>query len=144
LSAAGRSFLAHAFVKTLSLAQYSGATTAAARAHDERIGVGQHVYHLFRLPEVLEQAAFRSVRDAAVAARLSAVVADRERVAAHLAAKADSRVAAGNAETFVGPTWMATTQDLYGGDAWAQVASLYWQGFRGGERVYPYFSDQSP
>jgi hypothetical protein len=35
---------------------------AAARVHDEYIGVGK-VYHLFRLPEHIEQALHSSLRD---------------------------------------------------------------------------------
>lgn len=144
LSSAGRSFLAYAFVKTLPLAQYSGVTAAAARVHDERIGVGQHVYHLFRLPEALEQAAFRAMHDADLAAQLLPIIADRETAMDSLAGTAGDAALRSSANDFVGPTWMATTQGVYGNDAWAQVAALYLHGFRTGERVYPYFSDRSP
>jgi hypothetical protein len=36
------------------MAQYHGVTEAACRVHDERIGVGR-VFHLYRLPETIEQ-----------------------------------------------------------------------------------------
>lgn len=144
LSSAGRTFLTFSFAKTLPLAQYSGVTAAAARVHDERIGVGQHVYHLFRLPEALEQAAFRAMHDAELVAQIVPVIANRDAALAHLAAGA-GRVSSGRAaDGIVGPTWVATTQDVYGDDAWGRVAALYLHGFRSGERVYPYFSDRSP
>jgi len=47
-------FLSPLFPRTHFLAQCQGVTCAASRKHDERIGVGQ-VYHLFRLPEDIEQ-----------------------------------------------------------------------------------------
>ena len=42
-------FLGPIFNRSLFLAQYQGATAAAAKVHDEAIGVGR-IYHLFRLP----------------------------------------------------------------------------------------------
>ena len=50
------------FGRTQYLAQCNGVTRAAALVHDERIGVG-HVYHLFRLPEDLEQGLHRELHD---------------------------------------------------------------------------------
>src|SRR5712691_3071033 len=58
-------FLAPIFSKTAFMAQYQGVKAAAARVHDEHIGLGK-VYHLFRLPERLEQALFQSLQDQAV------------------------------------------------------------------------------
>ena len=49
-----QAFLAPLFARTQLLAQCNGVTRAACLIHDERIGVG-HVYHLFRLPEDMEQ-----------------------------------------------------------------------------------------
>jgi hypothetical protein len=50
---------AHAFLNPIfggktRMAQYHGVIEAACRIHDERIGVGR-VFHLFRLPETIEQ-----------------------------------------------------------------------------------------
>ena len=47
-------FLSPIFARTQILAQCAGAGMAAARVHDEHIGVGG-VYHLFRLPEEIER-----------------------------------------------------------------------------------------
>ena len=144
LSPEGRSFLNYAFVKTRPLAQYSGVTAAAARAHDERIGVGQHVYHLFRLPEALEQAAFRAMHDADLVAQFLPCVASREAAEEYLAVNAGEVSRRGDAHDVVGPIWVAATQGVYGSEAWARVAAVYLRGFRTGESVFPYFADRSP
>lgn len=51
--ASSRPFLEPVFSKTSRLAQYHGALEAARRLHDEHLSVGS--YHLFRLPEEVEQ-----------------------------------------------------------------------------------------
>ncbi|MDD2509989.1 MAG: BrxE family protein [Syntrophomonas sp.] len=48
-------FLAPIFSKTTILAQYHGLQEAASKIHDERIGIGTSVFHLFRLPDVIER-----------------------------------------------------------------------------------------
>src|SRR5439155_12420620 len=54
LSPVARAFLEPSFPRTWRVAQYTAATEAARRVHDEHIGVG-NVFHLFRLPEELER-----------------------------------------------------------------------------------------
>ena len=49
----GRPFLEPVFPKTMRLAQYHGVIEAARRVHDEHLSVGS--FHLFRLPEEMEQ-----------------------------------------------------------------------------------------
>lgn len=51
--ASSRLFLEPVFSKTSRLAQYHGVLEAARRLHDEHLSVG--TYHLFRLPEEMEQ-----------------------------------------------------------------------------------------
>lgn len=69
-------FLAPLFTRTQPLAQFNGVTQAAALIHDERIGIGQ-VYHLFRLPEDLEQGIHRTLNDATACSRLAKQAVDR-------------------------------------------------------------------
>lgn len=61
-SRAASSFLEPIFPRSLPLSRYQGVTVAAAREHDERIGVGR-IVHLFRMPELHEQAAVSRLRD---------------------------------------------------------------------------------
>jgi hypothetical protein len=63
-SRSSRTFLTPVFPRSLPLSQYQGVTVAAARAHDEHIGVGR-IVHLFRMPELHEQAGAAVLRDAA-------------------------------------------------------------------------------
>jgi hypothetical protein len=51
--ASSRPFLEPVFSRTSRLAQYHGVLEAARRLHDEHLSVGS--YHLFRLPEEVEQ-----------------------------------------------------------------------------------------
>ena len=51
--ASGRLFLEPIFAKTSRIAQYHGVIEAARRHHDEALNAG--AYHLFRLPEEIEQ-----------------------------------------------------------------------------------------
>ena len=57
-------FFAPVFNKNAFVAQYHGVQEAASRVHDEHIGIGR-VYHLFRLPEHVEQALFNSLQNKA-------------------------------------------------------------------------------
>lgn len=51
---ASRVFLEPVFSRTIRLSQYNGVREAARHIHDGYIGVGK-VFHLFRLPEEVEQ-----------------------------------------------------------------------------------------
>jgi hypothetical protein len=51
--ASSRLFLEPVFANTSRLAQYHGVVEAARRVHDENLSVGS--FHLFRLPEEVEQ-----------------------------------------------------------------------------------------
>jgi hypothetical protein len=77
-------FLAPIFNRYLFLAQYQGATAAAAKIHDEAIGVGR-IYHLFRLPIGLEQASADALNDAKFVQAVQARMTTRELVVARLA-----------------------------------------------------------
>ena len=83
-SGTAAAFLAPIFNRSLFLAQYQGATAAAAKVHDEAIGVGR-IYHLFRLPIGLEQASADALNDAAFVQSLQGRLAGREQAMARLA-----------------------------------------------------------
>jgi len=89
-STTAAAFLAPIFNRSLFLAQYQGATAAAAKIHDEAIGVGR-IYHLFRLPIGLEQASADALNDAAFVQSLQGRLAGREQAMARLAELAKSQ-----------------------------------------------------
>ncbi len=77
LSANSQAFLAPIFTRTQFLAQCSGVTRAAARVHDERIGTG-HVYHLFRLPEDMEQDIHQLLHSPALKQKIMSFTTNKE------------------------------------------------------------------
>lgn len=131
-SPASSAFLRPVFGAKVLQARYQGLLEAARRVHDERIGVGR-AFHLFRLPEALEQ----RLRQVALAAGddLSAVVASSD------AARAALDLLAGDgAEARPGPTLVGTA-DALGDLLWVtRVAALYSAAIRGGVQCFPYFS----
>lgn len=124
-------FLSPVFARTTFQAQCNGVTAANARQHDEVIGVGR-TYHLFRLPEVLEQG-------------VAAVLAQPEFVSAvkpHLATpdQALSRLksiaisTATNEGAVLAPGNLSEDADT----ALRAMAGLYTDAFAKGFKTYPF------
>lgn len=128
-------FLAPLFARTRLLARCSGVTQAAALVHDERIGVG-HVYHLFRLPEDLEQGIHHLLNDEGVCGRVETLLLNQEAALAALRGMAGPLAAASP-----GPARVGATSDVHRPDVWSVVAAHYLHAFEHGARVYPYFTD---
>jgi len=135
-SAQSRAFLAPLFGRTQLLAQTTGVTRAASLVHDERIGVGR-VFHLFRLPEDIEQGINRALQQPAVAQRVTAVVAHKEAALQYLQDAARGISAAG-----VGPTRIGDARSLRDARSWRAAAAQYAQAFNNGDEVFPFFTDQ--
>jgi hypothetical protein len=119
------------------LAQCAGVTAAAARVHDERIGVGR-VYHLFRLREDIEQGIHRALHDESLSAKISTLLANRDAALAYLRAQARA-VRGGKAG--VGPVRIVGAHDLADPDYWQIAAAHYLRAFEQGVQVFPYFAD---
>ena len=131
-----QAFLDPLFPRTRLLAQCNGVTRAAALVHDERIGVGQ-TYHLFRLPEEMEQAIHRTLQQPAFAVRFSAGVTRKD-----LLIQLGQLAAPGQTHA-VGPVRVGSRNDLDDLDKWRQVARLYLQAFKQNQLTFPYFSGAS-
>lgn len=126
-------FLYPIFTRTQSLAQLNGVARAAALVHDEFIGVGA-VYHLFRLPEGMEQ---RIVREMQTRHAPEAPLAQAEALAWLREQAGETPVAT------IGPVRIGRIADLRDPASWAKVAALYLYVFESGERIYPYFQDSA-
>ena len=135
-SPASDAFLLPLFNRTKLLAQSNGVSRAASLLHDEHIGVG-HVYHLFRLPEDLEQGLHQKLKDPkfekSIQKDLTKAKAMNE--LKELAANFDS----GD----IGPVRIGSVSDLYIIDAWGNVAGAYAYAFENELPIYPYFSELS-
>lgn len=133
-SASSDAFLAPVFNRTQLLAQLTGVSRAASRIHDEFIGVGA-VYHLFRLPERIEQR----------------IVTQLQQEPGALAYQSSKTEALAWLQEYVVETAVATTGPVHIGNfqkledesSWKTVAAHYLNAFEMGERAYPYFREAS-
>lgn len=135
-SSSSEAFLAPVFARTKVLARFTGVTQAAALVHDERIGVG-HVYHLFRLPEDMEQSLHQHLLEPGAAESMMRLTSSRPEALAHLSSMADKPDGSG-----VGPTLVGGLDDLRLADAWRKVACLYRGAFTADSQTLPYFADR--
>ena len=126
-----RLFLEPVFSKTLRLAQYHGVLEAARRVHDEHLSVGS--YHLFRLPEEVEQDLHGLIQGARADEFTPPDLGSRE--AALLSLKAVAGAATASA---VGPTAIGNIGDLDSPNTVKAIASAYLSAFSQDAKVYPY------
>jgi hypothetical protein len=129
-------FLVPIFTKTALMAQYHGVKEAASRVHDEHIGVGR-VYHLFRLPENVEQTLFSHLRDHAFIDSVRGQLEAQEQALEGLATLATSHAACQE-----GPVLVGTIHELLGGHRLGPLADHYRSAFAGNTMVYRYYADQ--
>lgn len=129
-------FLSPLFPRTEFLAQCNGAFTAASLKHDERIGVGQ-VYHLFRLPEDIEQGIHRILQSQEDIEQLKQNILSRESALAFL-----NREKLKSKQNDIGPTHVGAISKLRDLSIWALVGVKYAAGFESRSEIYPYFADR--
>lgn len=129
--ASSRLFLEPVFSKTSRLAQYHGVLEAARRLHDEHLSVGS--YHLFRLPEEVEQNLHATVQSS-VGEDL-AFQAPQSKEAALDALK---QLAASRDLSGVGPTAVGCIKDLDSADTLKAIAAAYLSAFTQNAKTYPY------
>ena len=120
------------FSRTQALARLSGVSRAAGRVHDEYIGVGT-VYHLFRLPERLEQRIVTHLQQEPVPNNLPTTTEDALAWLRQYAP--DTPVAT------MGPVRVGDIQQVQAKASWPEVAALYLYAFEMNARIYPYFRD---
>ncbi|EIC22692.1 BrxE family protein [Thiorhodovibrio frisius] len=89
LATTSDAFLQPVFPRTTLLAQYHGLCEAARIVHDERVGIGRH-YHLYRLPEGLEQSMAQAVSAPEFAASVKPRLTSTESTLARLAELAET------------------------------------------------------
>lgn len=124
-------FLEPVFARTTRLAQYNGVREAARRLHDERIGIGS-VFHLFRLPEEVEQDLQHLIVGAPeewfaeIGSRESALTALRYLSGENISAAA-------------GPQSIGDVDEFYRFSGSKVLAQHYLAAFEQGIRTFPYF-----
>ena len=135
-SPASDAFLSPLFSRTQLLAQCTGVSRAASLIHDEHIGVG-HVYHLFRLPEDLEQGLHQKLKDPTFAKSI------QKDLTKAIAINELKELSANFESEDMGPVRIGSISDLYKIESWGYVAGAYLNAFDKGQIIYPYFSDLS-
>ncbi len=135
--ATGRAALAYTFPRSTLLAQFTGASEAARLLHDEHIGVGR-VFHLFRLPEEVEQDIHRILQDGNLVIK-NDVLLHQEAAESELKKLAAGAQDAGVQNHGEGPVTLGDSATLASQDAIQKMAALYLSAFQAGTRVYPYF-----
>ncbi len=136
LSSSSRAFLEPVFVRTWRLAQFNGVSEAARRVHDERIGVGR-VFHLFRLPEVIELRLLERFHDAHEELELDSLLSSAGIAIDELHGMANASV-----ESSEGPVEIGAADEL-SRPAWtAKAAAAYHVAFTRHIETYPYFAER--
>lgn len=123
-------YLSPIFTKSIFLAQYTGVKEAASIVHDERVGLGD-VYHLFRLPEYVEQDLMKLFRDTMYMEEMRNVITDKESILGQLCDD--------YSEIIEGPMNVCTIKEFFNQENINIVSSMYYTAFVNGKTVYPYF-----
>ena len=126
-------FLNPVFARTKNLARYNGVVEAGRNVHDERIGVGQRVFHLFRLPVALEQRLQELVASQAQDDDISAITSSPESAMVKLEELAD-----GSTQTAEGPIAVGDSADFAENDWLATAAQCYLTAFESNKQCFPY------
>ena len=127
-------FLAPIFNRSLFQAQYQGVTAAAAKAHDETIGVGR-IFHLFRLPIGHEQAAADSLLDEGFVQGIQANLQNRDRALSRLA-----QLTKKSEEATAGPMAVGEMADDLS-PLLQRSAALYHSAFSTGIKTFPFIRE---
>lgn len=122
--------------KTSLLAQYHGVVEAARRVHDERLNVGS--YHLFRLPEEVEQDLHAFMQTPEGAELYASVPQDKYAAMAEL-----KRLGAGETPTGAGPAAVGKIAQLHSAQTAKAIAASYHFAFESGQPSYPYLLAKS-
>lgn len=126
-----RLFLEPVFSKTFSVAQYHGVIEAARRLHDEHLSAGS--YHLFRLPEELEQDLHAMAQAMSSESPAGDAIQSKERALSALQAMASTAVPAA-----VGPTAIGNIREVDFAEALGVIAGIYLSAFSHDTKSYPY------
>ena len=138
LTPSSAAFLNPVFARTTPLAQYQGIKEAARRVHDDHIGVGR-VFHLFRLPETLEQSLFEVLQDPATATAAHQDISSQATALAALQSfcKAPAAMQQRAPSRSAPPRTLTTTPGS------RAAAGCYHAAFTQGMRSYPYLVDRA-
>lgn len=129
--ASSRLFLEPVFSRTSQLAQYHGVVEAARRLHDEHLSVGS--YHLFRLPEEVEEDLHEIVQGPESTEFGLQVLHNKETALSYL------RTQGGDLSVkSLGPAAIGNIGDLDSPNTLSSIAAAYLSAFSQDAKTYPY------
>ena len=117
--------------KTSLLAQYHGVVEAARKLHDEHLNVGS--YHLFRLPEEVEQDLHAMMQSGVGTELAKQLPQDKDAALAALKTLAGTIPSAA-----VGPAAVGNIDQLSAGEILKSIAGAYVSAFSQNAQTYPY------
>lgn len=124
-------FLEPVFSRTAALAQYHGAVEAARRFHDENLSVGS--FHIFRLPEEIEQDLHEMVQERLLELFDPALIGDQA-----TALNALPKVSNGTADEAVGPVLVGKVDELRASALLDKVGAIYRMALSSDTQALPY------
>lgn len=133
-SSTASAFLAPIFKRSVFLAQYNGVTAAAAKVHDEVIGVGRTL-HLFRLPIELEQSCQEVANSPDFASRVQSHLSDRQLTLDRLTEIANIAELPNRGPVLLGLVGDDIATDLI------RAASIYAAAFKQQIQAFPYLRE---
>ena len=134
-SSTSSAFLSPVFSKTSFTAQYYGVREAATIVHDEHIGIGKGVFHLFRLPETHEIEMHRLLDNQDTKTAIQDLIKNKE-----AAEKFLSEFGQSNGEQAVGPVKIGEADKILTPKTWEKVAGQYLNAFQNSNKTFPYFT----
>ena len=132
LNTSTKKMLEFTFPRTANLAQYEAVSAAAARIHDESIGVGKS-FHLFRLPEFIEKTLVDELKNDN-GDEYESLVTSKEKALGVLTELSSSASLSGE-----GPINVGQVKSSQWEQSISNIASAYLQAFNEHKKAYPYF-----
>ncbi len=126
-----RLFLEPVFSKTSRLAQYHGVLEAARILHDEHLSVGS--YHLFRLPEEIEENLHAIILNSIGEVHVSQSLQTKDD-----ALDALKILATTNFPVSIGPVTVGNIKELESENLLKDMAGAYLVAFSRNVKIYPY------
>jgi hypothetical protein len=128
-------FLSPVFSKTSFTAQYYGVREAATIVHDDHIGIGKGVFHLFRLPETHEIEIHRLLDNPDTKTAIQNLIKSKEAAEQFL-----SKFGEYPDELSIGPFRLDDTTKILTPKTWEKLAGQYAAAFKNGNKTFPYFT----
>lgn len=129
-------FLQPIFPRSQWGARLHALTRCASRVHDERIGVNQHVFHLFRLPEVVELQLSSLASSSWASNSLQPLLGSPSHATSMLAKHAGR-----NSQAEPGPVRLGDLDSLLSGAILGGIASAYLRALTNSYQAFPFVTE---